>query len=496
MGLIIRQTIKGSIWTYLGVIVGFVTVSYLFPKYLPPDIIGLFGLLVSYSTLFAQFSSLGVTGITARLFPYFRNNQNNHFGFLFLSLLIMTLGFALFLVLFLFFSPVLIESNIEKSKLFSDYVYLLVPLTFFTLLFVYFDTYNKVLYDAVYGTVLQEFVQRVLILGITVLFIFKFINLNQLVPAYAFAISIKAVIIFIHLFRKGEISFKPYLSFIDKNLRKEIISVGIYSIIGGFGSAVVFSIDKILVNQMIDLESTGIYTIAFSFGILVSIPSRSLLKISSTVIAEAWKKNDLEQIKSIYRKSCLNQFIIGGLLFIGIWANIDNIFKLIGNDYLEGKWVIFFIGLGFLIDMATGVNGYIIILSKYYRISVVFVSVLIVLVVVTNLIFIPLWGITGAAVATMLSLLLNNAMRYIYLLVKFGMQPFDEKFLLVILSLLVAYLAGFVIPQMNLIPDIILRSGLITVVFGILIVSLKISRDINEIVNLSKRKIIKSKSKD
>ncbi|MGC9355860.1 MAG: lipopolysaccharide biosynthesis protein, partial [Mariniphaga sp.] len=379
---------------------GFVTVSYLFPRYLPADVIGLFGLLVSYSILFAQFSSLGVTGVTARLFPYFRNNQNNHHGFLFLSLLIMTFGFALFLVLYLFLSPILIESNIEKSKLFAEYVYLLVPLTLFTLLFVYFDTYNKVLYDAVYGTVLQEFVQRVLILGITVLFIFKFINLNQLVLTYAFAISVKAVIIFIHLFRKGEISFKPYLSFIDKNLRKEIINVGIYSIIGGFGSAVVFSIDKILVNQMIDLESTGIYTIAFSFGILVSIPSRSLLKISSTVIAEAWKKNDLEQIKSIYRKSCLNQFIIGGLLFIGIWANIDNIFNLIGNDYLEGKWVIFFIGIGFLIDMLTGVNGYIIVLSKFYRISVVFVSVLIVLVVVTNLIFIPLWGITGAAVAT------------------------------------------------------------------------------------------------
>ena len=60
MGIIIKQSIKGSIWSYLGVGIGFITTAYLFPNYLSSDTIGLFGLLVSWSVLLSQFSSLGI----------------------------------------------------------------------------------------------------------------------------------------------------------------------------------------------------------------------------------------------------------------------------------------------------------------------------------------------------------------------------------------------------------------------------------------------------
>jgi O-antigen/teichoic acid export membrane protein len=491
VGLIIKQTIKGSFWTYLGVIIGFVTVSYLFPRYLTADVIGLFGLLVSYSTLFAEFSSLGVNGVTSRLFPYFRNKQKSHNGFLFNVFLILIIGYLLFTVFFYFFSSYLKETNIEKSELFSDYVYLLLPVTFFVLIFTFLDNYSKILYDAVTGTILQEFVQRFIILTITVCYIFKIITLQQFIWGYAFAISVKAFIMFYFLYRKKEISLKPNFGFITQKLKKEMINVAAFSIIGGLGSTIVFNIDKILINQMIGLSNTGIYTIAFSFGVLVSLPSRSLLKISSTVIAEAWKKNDIDEIKIIYHKSCLNQFIIGGLLFIGIWANIDNIFDLIGNEYVAGKWVIFFVSLGFLFDMVTGVNGYIISLSKYFRISVVFVSILIVLVVITNLIFIPILGITGAAMASALSLFISNLMRYLYLLFKFKMQPYNNKFILILLALIIAYGIGLIIPRMDLIMDILIRSSIITIVFGILILVMKISPDVNHIFKLALSKLNK-----
>ena len=135
---------------------------------------------------------------------------------------------------------------------------------------------------------------------------------------------------FIFLASKGEIHVRHELSFITKDLRKEMIDVALFSILGGLGSMIVFNIDKIVVNQMLDLSNTGVYTIAFYFGTLVIIPSRPLLKISGTLIADAWKENDLAKIKDIYYKSCINQFIIGGFLFLGIWANIDNILTILG----------------------------------------------------------------------------------------------------------------------------------------------------------------------
>ena len=481
MGIIIKQSIKGSLWSYIGVVIGFITTSYLYPKFLTPDVVGLFGLLVAYSALFGQFSLLGIPGVTSRLFSYFRDKKSGHHGFPFITFLFIIIGFSLFLIAYHFFAPYLIKTNIEKSKLFADYVFLLIPLTFFVMIFTLFDTYNKVLYDAVFGTFLQEFLQRILIFFSVLLFAFQIINLNQLILFYAAVICIKGLVMFIFLASKGEIHFRRELSFITKDLRKEMIDVALFSILGGLGSMIVFNIDKIVVNQMLDLSNTGVYTIAFYFGTLVIIPSRPLLKISGTLIADAWKENDLAKIKDIYYKSCINQFIIGGFLFLGIWANIDNILTILGPDYEQSKWVIFFIGFGYLFDMMTGANAQVIGYSKFYRVSLYFILLLIIIVISLLYFLIPIWGITGAAIAIAGALFLNNIMRYLFLLQKYKLQPFNYKFLLIAAFFTCIYFILLLIPQQQIIWDILTRGMFISIGTGIFMMLVPVSSDIKEI---------------
>lgn len=488
MGIIIKQSIKGSIWSYLGVIVGFITTAYLYTEFLTTEVVGLFGLLIAYSSLFGQISLLGMPGVTSRLFPYFRDKQSGHHGFLYICLLFLAVGFALFIIAFIIFSPTLIENNLEKSKLFADYVFLLVPLTFISMIFILLDTYNKVLYDAVFGTFLQEFLQRVLIMVSVLLYIFNLINLHMLIIAFVVAISIKSVMILVLLISKGEFKLRFKTGFIDKPLRKEIVQVAVFSILSGVGSMIVFNIDKIIVNRMLDLNNTGVYTIAFYFGTLVVIPSRPLLKIAGTLIADAWKKNDLSQIRDIYYKSCINQFIIGGFLFLGIWANIDNILLILGEDYLASKWVIFFIGLGYLFDMMTGANAQLIAYSKHFRVSSYFILSLIVIVIGLLTTLIPLYGITGAAIAIAIALLLNNLMRFSFIYIKYRFQPFNYKFILVTLLYAGLYLLLTMIPQLDLIPDIIVRGSVIVAgtLAGILI--LPVSGEIKDLLNTFMKK--------
>src|SRR5690625_7863266 len=87
MGMIVSQSIRGSIWSYLGVIIGFITTSYLYPKYLSTDVVGLIGLLTSAAGQFSVFAAPGFPGVTARLFPYFSNQEKSHYVYLFLILL-------------------------------------------------------------------------------------------------------------------------------------------------------------------------------------------------------------------------------------------------------------------------------------------------------------------------------------------------------------------------------------------------------------------------
>nr|WP_320020652.1 oligosaccharide flippase family protein [uncultured Draconibacterium sp.] len=489
MGIIIKQSIKGAVWSYLGVGVGFLTTAYLYPNYLTPEIVGLFALLLAWSNLFAQFSSLGFHGVTARLFPRFRDKENGHNGFVFIAFVVMLTGFVLFLIVFGLIKPWLVESNLEKSALFADYVNLLVPLTFLALLFTFLDGFNKMLYDAVLGALLTEFVQRVLILLLLLIYIFGWLTPNELILAYAGAIGLKGVFIFFYLLFRKKLNFKPQLNFVDQKLKREMLSVAVYSILAGIGGSIVFQIDKIIINQVMGLSATGVYTIAFYFGTLVVIPSRTLLRISGTLIADAFKNNDLETIADIYRKSCINQFIIGAFLFGGIWINIDNILEILGPDYAGGKWVIFFIGLGYLIDMATGANGHIISYSKYYRMALWLLLTLVAIMVVLMFLLVPSWGIVGAAAAIALAFLCNNLMKFIFVKIKFGMQPFTLKFLTIVLVFAFSWGASFLVPQLALIPDILLRSAVFSVVYFLLTYFLKISDDIVGLANRFFRRI-------
>ena len=117
MGIIIKQSIKGSLWSYLGVIIGFVTTAYLYPNYPTPEIVGLFALLLAWSNLFAQFSALGFHGVTTRLLPQFRNIEKEHNGFVFIAFMVMFSGFILFLIAFSAYrSPGLLRV-ISKNRL-------------------------------------------------------------------------------------------------------------------------------------------------------------------------------------------------------------------------------------------------------------------------------------------------------------------------------------------------------------------------------------------
>lgn len=482
MGIIIKQSIKGSIWSYIGVIIGFITTTYLYTEYLTTETIGLFGLLAAYSALTGQLFLFGFQGVTSRMFPYFRSQERKHNGFLFIALFVFTAGFLIFLAFFFLLKPLLVESNLEKSTLFANYVDLLIPLTFFSMLFILLETYNRLLYDAVTGTFFQEFLQRLLLLLVVISYALGLLSLPQLILSFAVVICLKGLFIFFFLLRKKEINFNPRLDFLNRKLKKEIRSVALYSILTSLGSIFIFNVDKIFINQMLDLSNTGVYTIAFYFGTLVVIPSRPLLKISGTLIAESWKKNDLIQIKDIYYKSCINQFIIGCFLFLGIWANIDNILVILGEDYQGSKWVIFFIGLGYLVDMMTGANNQVITFSTYYRVSLVFIILLIAFSVAFLYIFIPLWGITGAAIAVAGALFLNNLMRFLFLFWKYKLQPFSYKFLVTACFYTGLYYLLSIIPQQTLILDIFVRGGIITILSIFFYSSLSISPEIQSLI--------------
>jgi O-antigen/teichoic acid export membrane protein len=480
LGIIKKQSISGTIYSYLGVVLGFITIGLLYPKIFSTEEVGLLRILVSYAVLFSQFAGLGINSVTIKLFPYFRDYNRKHHGYLGLVMLVSLLGLILSLSAFLIFKPAILNNAQEETDLFNNYFYYVIPMIIATLLFNAFDTYYRVLYNAVKGIIYKEVIQRVLILMVIVLYFLKVVDFHTTVIFYTIAIVLPTILLFFSLIYNKQLFLKPDFKFISKDLSRQMMSVGLFGIISSFSGVLVLNIDIIMVERMLGLSEAGIYTITFFFGTLILVPLRTMGKIGSVVIADAWKRNDIQSIEEIYKKSSISLSVLGILMFIGIWGNIDNVFSLIKDDYLPGKMVVFYIGMANLFDISLGVSPQIIVNSKYYKYLSYFLFGFAIFLIVTNLLLIPIYGIVGAAIASLISKLLFNAVKFGFIYKKFGIQPFSLKFIYLILIGLATYFISTLLPQLpNYIFDFFVRSILITVVFVVPVYFLRISDDIN-----------------
>lgn len=481
MGHIKQQTIKGSVFSYLGVLLGFAISGLLLPELFSTAENGLIKLLIAYSSMFAQFATLGFTYATGRLFSYFRDEKTNHHGFLGLTMLVMLVGFFISIISFYFLTDFMLTDSKGSSALLSEYLIFLVPLIFFTLLYLMLDSYFKMLFQTVIGTFVKEFLLRILILASIALFYFGIFDFREFILAYVIANSLPGLILLVYVLFSEKVKWKPDFTFIGKDLKRALTSMSFYGIMIGFSGIMILNIDSIMISRMVGIEATGIYAITYFFGTLIIIPSRSLRKIAGTILAEAWLKNDMETIASVYRKSSINQLIIGVLIFIGLWGNIHNVFEILPEEYRAGIWVIFFVALTNLIEMTSGVSEIMIQTSKNYRYGAFLYAIFLVFIVVFNYIFIKSMGLVGAAVANALSFTIYNLMRYIYIYKNYQMQPFSKKHVYAVLTGIFVYSGSLLLPVMDhYILDIAVRSSLMVLVFGLIVYKLGLSEDINQ----------------
>jgi O-antigen/teichoic acid export membrane protein len=232
------------------------------------------------------------------------------------------------------------------------------------------------------------------------------------------------------------------------------------------------------------LEKTGIYAIALYVGSVILVPKKSLAKISLPIISNSFKNNNLQHIGKIYKQSATNQFLLGFLIYIGIIANLDNLYSLLPEEFKSGSIVILIIGLANLFDMINGANGQIVITSKYYRFDFYSSMILVVTSAVLNYLLIPKFGLTGAAIATASAIFIYNLVKTIFVWVKLEIQPFSWRLLSIIgIGLIVLYASYYLPFTFNLFFDILIRSALITLVYGLCIWKLNLSEEINLIIN-------------
>lgn len=483
MNVIKKQAFLGTIFSYGGVLVGFVSQFFLIPHNISEAENGLLAVLLSYMYVLVQLSSLGFNAAGSRFFPYFRDAKKGHKGYLFLGLISALIGFTIVSIALYFFKDVIVK-NEEKSPLFADNFYLLLPITLATLLFNLLDNYAKNLYDTLTGTFLAQFLQRFLILLALLLVVFGFITFEQFIYLWVVAVGFYVVPMFLKARKLEGFSLKPDFSVMTPAFSREFWFYAFLTILTGFSSMVILYIDKIMLAGISSYRETGIYNTASFFGSVMGMALMAVTKAAQPLIADSFAKKDLENISTIYRKSCTTSLIVGCWIFLGIYLNIDNLFLLLPPSYSAGKMVVIIICLGKLFDLATGLNGTILALSKHYIYDTYIMVGLIFITVSLNYFLIPIYGMNGAAFALAIATVYYNLARYLVVLFKLGMQPFSFDLLKIIIvsciiGLIIKYLPSIGGNKLMTTIDMGYRSVILTLLYGGIIYWSNISPELN-----------------
>jgi len=175
--------------------------------------------------------------------------------------------------------------------------------------------------------------------------------------------------------------------------------------------------------------------------------------------------------------------------FFLFFYDIENILRILPAEYAAGKWVIFIIGMAFLMNMVSGLSNQIILYSNAYRLHAFSMLGLLIVLIAANLLFIPMFGLIGAALATLFTYTVDTVFKWAYVWYKFKIQPFQRKHLLSLVLAIAIYSITLIIPEIPLIPDILLRCLIISIGFLFSIRYFNLSEDVSAMIDTIINKI-------
>jgi O-antigen/teichoic acid export membrane protein len=450
--------------TYLTVLVGAASSIRIYP--LAFEDYGELRFVLAMAMFLYPLISLGVAGLAVKFFPEFNEGEEDQ-GLLPTLLLCFSLCTGLFGGLIYFNLSVVLkffEVINFNPKLFSDNALIIWLLTFCVgfseIIKRYTTNFGRVVVPEIISSTNLKIVLPVMVIGI-------YLNYVSIDSMKWFLVGLYAVItigLARYLYYLNGFNLRVQTSFFTRDRVFRMSGYSLYGLLGSVGSVLAFQIDSIMVAGMETGYAAGQYFNALNMASFISAPQLAISAVAGPIISAAVFHGRWGEVADIYRQSSLNLCLVGLLVYLLLVVNLDDIFLISTNTAAMSSlyWPVIILGGAKVLDMSSGMNREIMGYSHLYVINLGIVLLLAVLNIISNYILIPIFGLTGAAIATFGSLLLANLMRFVFLWAKEGIQPFTWSHLELLLAAVTCGGAAFILPDTGYWPvNIFLRSSLV-----------------------------------
>lgn len=180
--------------------------------------------------------------------------------------------------------------------------------------------------------------------------------------------------------------------------------------------------DIIMLGSLADSQQVGIYNIAKRLSKFVTIFHFILGIALAPVISRYYVKQTLDQLQQLITKSIRWVFILSFIPFLifiigGFW-----VLSIFGNQFITGHTSLLILSATQMVIVISGSVSYLLYMTGHEREAAKSVGVGVVVNIVLNALLIPQLGMTGAAIATFVSVICWNAMMVVVVAKKTGIH--------------------------------------------------------------------------
>ena len=485
MGIVQTQSIKNTIITFMGFGIGAINALFLYTHFLGKLHYGIIATVLSGANILMPVMAFGVHNTLIRFFSHYKTEKDRDEFLTFMLLIPLALIIPLGLLFYGFYDTIS-HSWISENPTLKPFFWLIPIVGFFMAYFEIYYAWVKVHMQSVVGNLISEVLVRLIVM--VLLFAVHLEWIDKATFVYSVALAYLAQVVIMKLYA---MSVKmPVFRFVIPSNFKEIFYYSLFIIVSGGVAVMLVDFDKVMIPQYKSIDQNALYAVAIFISTVIAVPSRAMTQIVAPITARLMIENKHDELNDLYKKSAINLQVIGGLLLLIIFLNIKEMYHLIPKDYSGGIYVVFMIGIAKFYDVILGNNNSIIVNTKYYRTVLLFGIFTVVLMIVLNMIFIPMYGIEGSAFATLITIFIYNTIKLFFVVKKMDLYPFTIKTLysLVIIAIVFALFYFWDFP-FHTVVNIGLKSILIVGVYVFVNYKLQISEEFNKVVDVVLKKI-------
>ena len=474
MGIVSKQALNNTVITYLGFGIAAINTLFLYTNFITDAYYGLVTVILSTSAVLMPLLAFGVPNTLIKFYSSFKKDKDTQAFETLMLLLPLVLIVPIALISFLF-TDVIGDFISKENGMVKDYVWYIFLIGMAMAYFEVFYAWAKVQMKSVFGNFMKEVFNRVGVMLLLFLVYLDVISVDFFLKALVALYLLRTVIMKLYAYRLK----MPTLNFDFPANTRVILNYSALIILGGSAAVIILEIDKVMINQFIEIENVAYYGVAIYIATTIIVPSRAMHQITYPMTAELLNKRDHEGLESLYKKSSLTLFIASGVLFVLIITNLNDLLLMLPEEYRGGFVIVFLIGLAKVYDSLLGNNNAILYNSDHYKALLVMGGLLALLVVLLNILLIPAYGLYGAALATFIAILVYNSIKLFYVKAKFNIMPFTLETLKVFGLLLV--LGGvfyFVNLPFHPLVSILVKSVIIVALYLGFLFRFRISEDV------------------